>query len=120
MAERYAVKRRYPRIRSRHAVLVKRLGPEPLEGFSRTGVVGLGGCMFLADEPLGEGSVLELLIAVRGDVVRATARVVYELPRAPGRREVGVEFLDLPDRDREVLINLFPPEELQRYGITPP
>ena len=82
--------------------MVTKAGAETLEEFAKTRDLGLGGCMFLSDEPVGPGSVIELLISLSGRVVRTTARVVYE--KASDRRfEVGVEFLRLSPADRELL-----------------
>lgn len=106
-----AGKRRYPRIPSENAVLVKRLTAEQVEGFAKTRVMGLGGCMFVSDETLGVGAGIEILISVRGRVAKAVGKVVYELPTDDAQREVGVEFLDLPQADREVIESLFPRAE---------
>ena len=119
MPETYAVKRRFPRIPSQNALLVRKLGPRQVEGFAKTRVVGLGGCMFESDERLGEGSHLDLLMSVRGRIVRARARVVYELHRAQDRVEVGVEFVDLPEHDRAVIASLFPGGLHRRRGGSP-
>ncbi len=108
MAEWYAVKRRFPRIPSENALLVKRCGQVALEGFARTRVLGLGGCMFVNDEPLGVGSCLDLLISVRGRVAKTLSRVVYELPRDDRQIEVGVEFVNISSHDRNVIQTLFP------------
>ena len=106
MSDDYATKRRFPRIPSENAVLVKKTGPEESEGFAKTQVVGGGGCMFLSDESIGVGSRVELLISVHGRVIRARARVVYEIPRDDGQREVGVEFTDIGADDRGVIEGL--------------
>ena len=99
--------RRFPRIPSHHAVFVTRLDPaHPTEGFAKTEVVGLGGCMFVSDEPLGLGSLLKVLISVEGSVLEAVSRVVYELPHPEGKVEVGVEFLQITPEDREILARL--------------
>ncbi len=108
MSARRSPRRRYPRITSENALLVKRVGEDELEGFAKTRVVGLGGCMFLADEPLGVGSALEMLISVRGRIAKAQGRVVYELPTRDLRFEVGVEFVGISDPDRSVIRTLFP------------
>jgi len=100
-------KRRFPRIPSDNAVLVKRLGQEEAEGFTRTRVVGLGGCMFISDEPLGVDSFLDLLISVRGRVVRTKGRVVYEIRRGAAEIEVGVEFVQIAPHDRDIIQELF-------------
>ena len=107
MREDRTAKRRYPRIPSENAVLVKRLTAEQIEGFAKTRVVGLGGCMFVSDEALGVGAGLEILISVRGRVAKAVGKVVYELPTEDAHREVGVEFVELPEADREVIESLF-------------
>lgn len=103
-----SVKRRFPRIPSENAVLVKKLGPADMEGFAKTRVVGLGGCMFVSDEPLGVDAYLDLLISVRGRVVKTRGRVVYEIPREGDEVEVGVEFLEISPHDRDIIEELFP------------
>lgn len=94
--------RRYPRIASQHTVLVRKLEGDALEEFALTRTLAEGGCGFLSDERIGEGSTIELLIAIDHHVVKAKARVVYERPvDASTRTEVGVEFFDLADGDAE-------------------
>jgi hypothetical protein len=111
MADELPDQRRFPRIAAEHAVLVTKTkaGTETLEEFAKTRSLGLGGCMFLSDEPLGLGSVIEVLISLAGRVVPTTARVVYE--RANDRRfEIGVEFLRLDPGDRQFLQSFFDAE----------
>ena len=104
MDEEFPVERRFPRIPSHHSVLVKRLDPvRPTEELALTEVVGLGGFMFMSDEPLGEGSRLEVLISLEGRVLKTVSRVAYERPGPEGKFEVGVEFLEIPEADRDAL-----------------
>ena len=106
MADELPKHRRFPRIAAEHAVLVSKAGAGALEEFAKTRNLGLGGCMFLSDEPLGQGSVVEILISLAGRVVPAAGRVVYE--RASDHRfEIGVEFLRLERADREFLQSFF-------------
>lgn len=109
MTEEHPQKRKFPRIPTENAVLVRRLSEAPQEGFGTMRTVGMGGCMFVHDASLGAGSVLELLISIKSWVVKATGRVVYELPRSETEIEVGVEFLDISSADRAVLETLFLP-----------
>ena len=88
-------RRRFPRIASHHTVLARSLS-DGLEEFGQTKSIAVGGCSFVADESLGVGSPLELLLTVDGQVVSARARVVYELEEE-GRIEIGVEFASLDD-----------------------
>lgn len=111
MMEKQVKRRRYPRIPSENAVLVKLLGSEVSEGFAKTGSVGLGGCMFVNSESIGVGAYLDLLISVRGTVAKAMARVVYELPDVNGC-QVGVEFIQITDADRRLLEVLWTPDEI--------
>ena len=99
-------RRRFPRIATHHAVLVKRMGDEGVEEFARTNTMGTGGCGFLSSEKLGEGELLDLLISLRQEVISAKARVVYELEQPDGRWEVGVEFLQLNAADGEKIKGL--------------
>jgi len=102
-------RRRYPRISSEHALLVRRLDVAENEAFAKSRTVGLGGLMFRSTEVYGDGSLLELLITVRGEVVTARARVVYETPVAEGGVEIGVEFVEMKLEDRKTLTDLFVP-----------
>lgn len=93
--------RRFPRIASQHAVLVKRLGDNEVEELTATRSLGLGGCGFLSDEPLGVGSLVEVLISVRREVVRTKAKVAYEIAEEGGKCEIGLQFLELGEDDRD-------------------
>ena len=109
MEEHYEVRRRFPRVPSENAVMVTKLSEDRLEGFTKTRVMGLGGCLLVSDERLGVGSLLEILISVRGRVAKSVGRVVYEIPKADKEVEVGVEFVDIDEPDREVIEGLFTP-----------
>jgi len=95
MTDRFSTPRRYPRIASHHAVLARKVS-DGLEEFGRTKSIAVGGCSFVADEAMGIGSPLELLITVDGGVVRAHGTVVYEIDK-DGRKEIGVEFAGVDD-----------------------
>lgn len=105
----YPQKRRFPRIPAENAVLVRKIGEAPIEGFATMKTVGLGGCMFVQDASLGSGSVLEILISIKSWVVKATGKVVYEVPKEDSTIEVGVEFIDISPADKAVLETLFLP-----------
>jgi hypothetical protein len=107
MPERNAATRRYARIRSENPVHVRRLSPGVLEGIAKTRVVGLGGCMFVSGGPIGTHSAVELAINLRGRMVNAVGKVVYEIPKADGAWEVGVEFVSISEEDRRILEGLF-------------
>jgi hypothetical protein len=99
--------RRFPRIRSENAILVKKLGPEDHEGFAKTRTLSPGGCSFVNSQSMGEGSVIELLMHVHGQVIRAVGRVIYESAQEDGTFEIGVEFGSLGTEDRAILERLF-------------
>jgi hypothetical protein len=106
VADEIPKQRRFPRIAAEHAVLVTKSGTDAVEEFAKTRNLGLGGCMFLSDEALGLGSVIEVLISLAGRVVPTTARVVYE-HAGDQRFEIGVEFLRLDPADRQFLQSFF-------------
>ena len=97
-------RRRFPRARVDRPALLRLVdahpGPYPREDFAKARVLGAGGCMVESPFPLGYGALADLLIALGERVVRADARVVWELERAPGRHEVGVEFVRISRDDR--------------------
>jgi hypothetical protein len=88
-----AKSRRFPRVQAEHAVMVRLLGTFPFEEFARTRVIGPGGCMFVSQESLGFGSLMELSIALQGRVLKTDSRVVYEISKGSNEHQVGVEFL---------------------------
>ena len=94
--------RRFPRIPSRNAVLVKETS-DGGEAFVPTRTMSLGGCSFLSQDEIQVGEVLELLISVDHRVISAQARVVYSRLTDDSRHEVGVEFGKMANQDREVL-----------------
>jgi len=95
--------RRFPRASCQHSALVRLLGDRRSEEFARTQVLGLGGCQLVAEDGLGDGSEMELLIALGGRVVKTDARVVYQRRRSDQRHEIGVEFLQLTPADRDLI-----------------
>lgn len=102
--------RRFPRIASRHSVLVKKVGDRDdreVEEFASTNTIALGGCSFNALERLGVNSNVELLIAVDGRVINASGRVVYERDLSDGRFEIGVEWVRLDAEDASRIADLF-------------
>jgi len=101
--------RRFPRVQARHAVMVRLLGLAAFEEFARTRVIGPGGCMFVSEESLGFGSLMELSIALRGRVVKTDSRVVYEIRKSDTEHQVGVEFLRISSADRAYLETLVEP-----------
>lgn len=99
--------RKYPRLESRHAVLVRKLSGSGGEELAPTKTIAIGGCCLVTDEPMGIGSSVELLITVDHRVISAHGRVVYEFPAADGRTETGIEFLALDDDAQAAIIALF-------------
>jgi hypothetical protein len=95
--------RRFPRVQAEHAVMVRLLGVRPFEEFARTRVIGPGGCMFVSEESLGFGSLMELSIAVQGRVLKTDGRVVYEIRKSSTEHQVGIEFLRITPSDRAFL-----------------
>jgi hypothetical protein len=104
-------RRKYNRIHSENAVHLKRLDLEAGEACGKTAAMSLGGCTVLNRQPVGQGSSVELLIAVGTShkVIKARGRVVYELPKGDHFYEVGVEFQSISPEDFDVLQGLFEP-----------
>jgi c-di-GMP-binding flagellar brake protein YcgR len=108
MGETSALRRKFPRIPSSLAILVRKLGQDEIEGFVKTRIVGLGGCMFGCDEALGVDSYVDLLISLKHDVIKARGKVVYENPTDTDTEyEVGIEFVEISDESRKLLQELF-------------
>jgi c-di-GMP-binding flagellar brake protein YcgR len=95
--------RRFPRAACQHSALVRLVGDRRAEEFARTQILGIGGCLLVAEDGLGSGARMELLIALGGRVVKTDARVVYERRRSDERHEIGVEFLRIAPADRDLI-----------------
>lgn len=104
MAENKPSRRRFPRIPSGYEIGVRSAKERKgIPSVSTVHDVGLGGCRFVSKEQLGVGSLLSLTILPKRSIVEAEARVVYELPMKEGTFEVGVEFLEISQRDKATL-----------------
>lgn len=112
MSRPHSEKRRYPRKEAEYPVLLELAGDDSEGIFSKTRVVGLGGCMVTNPRPLGFRSLVKLSIAFNGRIVSADGRVAYELPSDANEFEVGIEFLRLAPDDRRHLARLFPGVQL--------
>ncbi len=103
MPDHGSEQRRFPRIPAERALLVKKVGDEDSEALAKTRSVGGGGCMFVHHEPLGVGARVELLISLAGRVIKVEGCVAWEVVKAPGDVEVGVEFLSISPKDKRAL-----------------
>ncbi len=101
--------RKFPRIASHHAVLVRKIGVQQNEEFAATKTMGLGGCSFYSADSFSLGTLLVILISLRQDVIKVKAKVVYEQLIGDGKREIGVEYMALSETDRERIKQLFEP-----------
>ena len=108
MAESVQRRRRFPRLRKESPVHVRKLGADFREECAKTTTLSLGGCMFVAREPVGADTFVDLLISVRPQqVIEARGKVVYEQAQVSGFYEVGVEFTSISEPDRRALMGLF-------------
>jgi len=100
--------RRFPRIATENVALVRTVGEgEEVEGFAKTRSLGLGGCGFVTDQALVEGSTVHLLVSLGGRAIAMTARVVYSKPLGE-RWDTGVEFVDIEASDLVFLKSKLP------------
>jgi len=99
--------RRFPRIQSEHPVKAKVLAAVPLEEYSTTKAIGLGGCSFGSRHSFGRHAIVELQIPLAGGVLRADGRVAYEIEKSDTEYEIGVEFLRVEPGHLERIKALF-------------
>lgn len=100
--------RRFPRLESRQAVLIKKVDEgSAVEELAPTRTIAMGGCSLVTDQPYGKGSQVELLISVDQRVVTAHGTVVYENRCEDGRTETGIEFRRLDDEAAHAIHRLF-------------
>ena len=103
-------KRRFPRARVDRPVLVSLIEPDPyrekIDQFTRTRMLGAGGCMFESTTALGFGSLAQVVIALGERTIKADARVAWESTRGEDRHEIGLEFLRISREDRASIADL--------------
>jgi len=98
--------RRFPRIPAKHSIVVRKIGG-PLQGrLATTAILGLGGCCFTHVEPQEVGHTLYLSILIGHELAQARVRVVYTRPRDEGDYEIGVEYVEVPQRDLDLIEGL--------------
>jgi hypothetical protein len=111
--------RRYPRMVAEYVVAYRRHFPDGADGpqlLAKTRTLGLGGLMFETDQPLERDERLRLEVVVGDATVRAGGVVVY-VDRAPGGAwQIGVQFTEISEDDRDVLLGTY----LQREYRIPP
>jgi hypothetical protein len=99
-------RRRFPRVPVEIAVLVELLGDQIGDQIARTQDLSAGGCLFTCPSSFPPGSVVQLLINVKGEVIEAVGRVVYSTPN-DAAYDLGVEFVFIRDADRSRIEGLF-------------
>jgi c-di-GMP-binding flagellar brake protein YcgR len=100
-------RRRFPRIRSEHLILVKKVGVEALEEVTKTEMISPGGCLIVSEESIPEGTLIELTLAVVDKLAKAVGKVLYEIPQEDGTYHIGVEFTSISPADKEAIESLF-------------
>lgn len=111
--------RRFPRMCAECAVayrLCSAAGPEGDPQLATTRSVGLGGLMFESGHPIERGVPLLLEVVLEECTVRAAAQVVYADRREDGRWNVGVQFTEISEADRDALLGAYLHRE---YRIPP-
>lgn len=97
-------KRRFPRARLDRPALISLIEPDPyrdkVDQFTRTRVIGAGGCSFASQVSFGFGALTEVVIALGDHTVKADARVAWESERGADGHHVGLEFLRISQQDR--------------------
>jgi hypothetical protein len=91
-------------------------GGEAGEQLSRTRSLGLGGLMFETENPLDVGESLRLEIVIGEHTVKAAGAVIYAERHAEGVWHNGVQFTEISEGDRDVLLGAYLQSE---YRITP-
>ncbi len=99
-------RRRFPRFPFETALLLRETAGGGPALPARTLEISAGGCKVVHEAAIGVGAEVELEIPTGIRSIRATGRVVYELPLRGGRFQIGVEFLRFNLRDHEALAAL--------------
>ena len=111
--------RRYPRMAGEFVVAYRRQlpgGGEIAAQFSRTRSLGLGGLMFESHESLERGESLRLEIVFGEKTIKADGVVVYVDRQDDGPWRNGVQFTEISEYDRDVLLGAYLQQE---YRIDP-
>jgi hypothetical protein len=98
--------RRFPRAFSTHPIRIRVLSERRPDQLTQTRIISPGGCMLVSESSIGFGSLLELMISLDGRLLRADGRVAWERRTGQAEHEVGIEFLRINRRDRDVLAQL--------------
>ncbi len=111
--------RRYPRMAAEYVVAYKRQlagSGETAAQFSRTRTLGLGGLMFESERPLDHGENLRMEIVLGEKTIKTAGIVVYVDRKDDGPWRNGVQFTEISEDDRDVLLGAYLQQE---YRIDP-
>ena len=111
--------RRYPRMAAEYVVAYRRRlpgGGETAAQYSRTRTLGLGGLMFESDAPIDHGETLRLEVVVGEKTITTTGIVVYVDHQQESPWRIGVQFTQISEDDRDVLLSAYLQQE---YRIEP-
>jgi hypothetical protein len=103
MPRSHPERRRFPRFPLNNPLLLKTEGGYAPGVTAYTLDVSAGGCKLVHDSPIAAGSNVDLVISAGGRSIRASGRVVYDLPLRSARFQAGVEFLRLDLGNRAAL-----------------
>jgi hypothetical protein len=106
--------RRYPRMNVEYDLWFHPVHGDRSEVcFTKTKVLGLGGLMFESDQPIQVGSFFRLKLSIKEKTIEVTGRVVYANTPFEGPCQIGVEFVDIAEHDREFLLAHYMREQYQ-------
>lgn len=84
--------------------------------FTKAKTLGIGGLMFESEEPLPVDSFYYLKLVIGGITVETTGKVIYANRLDDGNYQIGIEYTDITDRDRELLLGQYMKE---KHNINP-
>lgn len=75
--------------------------------FARTKTLGIGGLMFELDQPLKTGTFYDLNLTLGEKGLAIRGKIAYSKRVEPELYQIGIEFLDISEKDREMLLEIF-------------
>jgi hypothetical protein len=79
-----------------------------------TKTLSLGGLLFELDHSFPPGKKLRFQFTLEEDLIDMMGQVIYCLEKAPASFDIGIKFLDVSDRDAQLLEAWF-----RRHGVGP-
>lgn len=103
-------RRRFVRIESLNLLSYSLCVDDKIESYGQMGRtldVSLGGLLIQTNETFPIGTILEIKIGIKENIIRVLGRIVHSREVDEGLYDLGIEFVNVSDTDKKIISDLY-------------